>query len=164
VCLRFEGGTQVAHYGNIQMVAKPVEKPWQDGYGGMANSHNFQRRGSSLSPSLIVRLWQFLAFTQQKQLLYIVHIHTALGGGGPMDQGCSLSMLLSPHLNGEMLAESSLAGGNCNGGIQLRPDDGGALSLAGDGQWRSGGSVCTALDSKFCDFCICFCLFHIRHQ
>jgi hypothetical protein len=40
-------------------------------------------------------------------------------------------MLLSPRPNGEMLAEASLAGGNGDGGIQLRPDNGGASSSAG---------------------------------
>jgi hypothetical protein len=42
-------------------------------------------------------------------------------------------MLLLPGLNGEMPVESSLAGGNGNGGTQLPPDDGGVSSLAGGG-------------------------------
>jgi hypothetical protein len=54
--------------------------------------------------------------------------------------GGSLSVLLSPRLNGEMPAESSLAGGNGDGGIQLRPDDGSASSSAGVGS----GSVAVA--------------------
>jgi hypothetical protein len=69
-----------------------------------------------------------------------------------MGPGGGLSMLLSPCLSGGMLAESSLAGGNSNGGIQLRPDDGGASSLAVGGRQRhGGGGFCTTLDYKFCD-------------
>ncbi len=60
--------------------------------------------------------------------------------------GGSLSMLLLPRLNGKMLPESSLAGGNNDGSIQLRPDDDGASSLAGGGRWQhGGGGFCTAL-------------------
>jgi hypothetical protein len=40
-------------------------------------------------------------------------------------------MLLLPHLCGEMPAEKSLAGGNGDGGTQLRPDDGGTPSSTG---------------------------------
>jgi hypothetical protein len=54
--------------------------------------------------------------------------------------GGSLSMLLSPRPNGKMPVESSLAGGNGDGGIQLRLDDGGASSSAGLG----GGGVAVA--------------------
>jgi hypothetical protein len=42
-----------------------------------------------------------------------------LGGG--------LLMLLSPRPNSEMPGEKSLAGGKGDGGIQLRPDDGGFI-------------------------------------
>ncbi len=49
-------------------------------------------------------------------------------------------MLLSPRPNGEMPAESSLAGCNGDGSIQLRPNDGGASSSAGVG----GGGVAVA--------------------
>jgi hypothetical protein len=45
--------------------------------------------------------------------------------------GGSLSLLLSSRPNGEMPAEKSLAGGNGDGGIQLRPDDGSFSSSAG---------------------------------
>ncbi len=48
-----------------------------------------------------------------------------------VDLGGGLSTLLSQRLSGEMPAESSLAGSNSNGGIQLRPDDGGSSSSAG---------------------------------
>jgi hypothetical protein len=74
-----------------------------------------------------------------------------------MGPGGGLSMLLLlPWLSGGMLAESSLAGGNGDGGIQLQPDDGGASSSAGGG-WRrcGGGSFFTALDSKLCVFIRC---------
>jgi hypothetical protein len=61
--------------------------------------------------------------------------------------GGGLSMLLSPCLNGEMPAESSRAGGDSDGNIQLRPDDRG---------------FCTALDFKFCVFsCFSFLLFSL---
>jgi hypothetical protein len=71
-----------------------------------------------------------------------------------VDPGGSLPMLPSPCLNKEMPAESFLAGSNGDGGKQLRPDDGGASSLAGDWRqpWHGGGSLCRVLDSKFCDF------------
>ncbi len=63
--------------------------------------------------------------------------------------GGSLSMLLSPHLNGEMLAESSLAGGNSKGSTQLGQGDGGASSSAGGRWWQhGGGGFCSVLDSK----------------
>ncbi len=108
------------------MAATPVEESWQDGDGGVANCPC--RQVSQF------RLWLFFAVTQHKQPSYTVYIHAALGVVGP---GGGLSMLLSPCLNGEMPAESSLTGGNSDGNIQLRPDDGG---------------FCTALDFKFCDF------------
>ncbi len=70
-----------------------------------------------------------------------------------MGPGGGLSMLLSLHLRGGMPAESSLAGGNGDGGIQLRPDNGGTSSSAGGGWQRHGsGGFCTALDSKLCVF------------
>ncbi len=55
--------------------------------------------------------------------------HTFMPSLEMVGPGGGLSMLLSPRPNGEMPAEASLAGGD--GGIQLRPDNGGASSSAG---------------------------------
>jgi hypothetical protein len=57
-------------------------------------------------------------------------------------------MLLSLRLSSGMSAEISMAGGNGDGSIQLRPDDGGASSLAGGGRRHGSGGFCSALDSK----------------
>jgi hypothetical protein len=74
-----------------------------------------------------------------------------------MGPGGVLSMLLSPRLSGGMPAESSLAGGNDDGGIQLRPDGDDASSSAGGGRRRRGGGVlCMALDSTY------ICIVNIR--
>jgi hypothetical protein len=73
--------------------------------------------------------------------------HTVMPPLEVVGPGGSLSMLLLPHLNGEMPAEKSLASGD--GGIQLQLDNGGAPSSAGRRRCGSGG-FCTALDSKFC--------------
>ncbi len=74
--------------------------------------------------------------------------------------GGSLSMLLSPRLNGEMPAESSLAGGNGDVGIQLRPDDGGASSSAGVG---SGSVAVAAFSLRWIpNFVIRIRIIHIR--
>jgi hypothetical protein len=63
----------------------------------------------------------FFSLPLDNSLLYSpVHIHVALGVGGP-----SLSMLLSPCLVGEKpVREGILAGGNSNGRTQFRQDGG----------------------------------------
>jgi hypothetical protein len=72
----------------------------------------------------------------------------------------SLSMLLSPRLNGEMPAESSLAGGNGDVGIQLRPDDGGTSSSAGVGS--SSMAVAAFSLCWIPNFVIRICIIRIR--
>ncbi len=67
--------------------------------------------------------------------------------------GGSLSMLLSPRLNCEMQAKSPLAGGNGDGVIQLRPDDGSASSSAGTG--GSGMAVAAFAPRWIPNFVIC---------
>jgi hypothetical protein len=111
------------------MAAARVEESWKDGDGGMANGRKWR---SSLSPNIATGLWLFFTFTQQKQSLYTVHIHAALGGGG-------LSMLLSPHLKWQDASGESLG----------RPQ---WLWRNTDGWQRQcgGGGLCTVLDSKFC--------------
>ncbi len=53
--------------------------------------------------------------------------------------GGSLSKLLLPHLNGKTsVREGILVGGNGDGGRKLRPDNGGARTLAVDTRRRHG--------------------------
>jgi hypothetical protein len=73
-------------------------------------------------------LWQLLAVTQHNQSSYTVHIHAAIGSGGPRWQPLSVAVAAPQRV---MSAERSLAAGNGNSGVQLRPIDGGASSSAG---------------------------------
>jgi hypothetical protein len=43
----------------------------------------------------LFRLWQFLAFTQHKQLSYTAHIHAALGDGEPRWQPLNVTVATS---------------------------------------------------------------------
>jgi hypothetical protein len=76
---------------------------WQDGEGSLANSHNFRRRTSSLSPNLVIGLWQIFAFTQQYKSPYFIQ-HTFMLPLEVLGPGGSLSILLSRRLNSEMSA------------------------------------------------------------
>ncbi len=74
-----------------------------------------------------------VAYSQQlhniNSLLQSVFVHAVLGGGGPRRQPLNDSD--SHALLARRQLESVLAGGNGDGGIQLRPDGGGAPPSAG---------------------------------
>jgi hypothetical protein len=96
------------------MVASPVEESWHDSDGEL----------SQLPKAGVVLVAKFLRLDCGYSLpLHNINSHLIqytfmlpLEVVGPCG---SLSMLLSPRLNGEKLAESSLAGGNSDGGTQL---------------------------------------------
>ncbi len=110
---------------------------WHGGDGGKENGRNFRRRRSS-KPPVLPRTAGFLS----------VSVHAAFGDGGPRWQplnGADRHALLA-----RCQSESVLAGGNGDGGFQLRPDGCGARPSAGDdGRWRRrSGSVSSATDAK----------------
>jgi hypothetical protein len=85
----------------------------------------------------------------QNGWLFISVVHAAFGGGGPRWQplnGADRHALLA-----RCQSESVLAGGNGDGGFQLRPDGYGARPSAGEGRrWQQrSGPVSTATDAKF---------------
>jgi hypothetical protein len=75
------------------------------------------------------RRWLFFTFTQHNSSLQSVIVHAVLGGDGPRWQPLN-SAGRHPLLAKRQL-ESVLAGGNGDGGIQLRRDDDGARPSAG---------------------------------
>jgi hypothetical protein len=97
-----------------------------------------------------------VAYSQQlhniNSPLQSVFVHTVLGGGGPRRQplnGSDRHALLA-----RRQLESVLAGGNGDGGIQLRPDGGGAPPL---GWEAAGGGDCGAapvLDGDGLQICV----------
>jgi hypothetical protein len=92
---------------------------WKNGDSGMANSCNFQRWRSCLSPNLIIRLWHFLPFTQQKLLLSsTAYIHAALGGDGPRWQPLNVAVAMykwrDASQKGSWQAAMAIVAYNCN--------------------------------------------------
>jgi hypothetical protein len=137
------------------MAAVPVEESWQDGDGGLANSPNFRRQRSSLLPSFAIRLWLFFTFTQQKQLLYTVHIHAALGSGGPRWWPLNVAVAMSEMTKCRWripwqaaTATADICGQTVALHLQLRTVCGGSVATA----------AFVVLDSEYC-----ICMFaHIR--
>jgi hypothetical protein len=114
-------------YGFVPVAAIPVRESWQ---GGEAISRNFRRRRSSLLP---ITSCMAVAFSLQlhniNSSLQSVYVHAVLGGGGPRCQ--PLNSADCHALSVRRHSERVLAGGNGNGGRQLRPDGGGVCPSAG---------------------------------
>jgi hypothetical protein len=117
---------------------------WMAAWRTVSTSESGGRPCRQVSP---LRLWLFFAFTQHKQWPYTVHIHADLGGDGLRWRPLNVAVATAERRD----AGGELPGGG-DGGIQLRPNDGGTPSSAGGEQWWcGGGGFCMALDSKLCD-------------